>query len=291
MAIRDYLRRSGHFLRRLQQEMGYDDCMGMAAQIAFYMLLSIFPFLLFLLSLISFLPIPNLAPQVLAALDASLPPEAFQLVSGTVQTVLTKHHRDLLGLGLLVALWSGSMGVGAMITTINRAYNIRPRRSMARQKALSIVLTVALSGIMLLSTIIVLLGPRVTHEIFQLLGLAGDSFNVWTRMRLVIVFVLNLLTLAILYYWGPEAHQQFRWIMPGAVTSTILWLGASSLFRLFVRNFGHYDATYGSIAAVIILLVWLWMSGLIFLLGAEINSLMKRVDTHQIDLNKADPPR
>jgi membrane protein len=289
MRITEQIRRFAHFLRRLQQEMGYDDCMGMAAQIAFYMLLSIFPFLLFLLSLISFLPIHDLAPNVMSALADALPAEAFLLVSGTVQTVLTRHRQDLLGIGLLVALWSGSMGVGAMITTINRAYNIRPRRSMAKQKGLAIALTIALSGIMLLSTIIVLFGPRVTHEILQLLGLAGDSFNVWTRLRLVIVFALNLGTLAILYYWGPEAHQQFRWIMPGAVTSTVLWVGASSLFRLFVRNFGHYDATYGSIAAVIILLIWLWISGLIFLLGAEINSLMKRVETHQVDLDEQPP--
>ena len=289
MAILAHFRRFGLFLRRLQQEMGYDDCMGMAAQIAFYLLLSIFPFLLFLLSLISFLPIPDLAPNVLGALADALPPEAFQLVSGTVLTVLTEHHKNLLGIGLLIALWSGSMGIGALITTINRAYNVRPRRSMPKQKALALVMTVALSGIMLISTLIVLFGPRVTHETFQVLGLAGDSYNAWTRMRLAIAFVLDLFTLAMFYYWAPEVHQQFRWILPGAITSTVLWLGASSLFRLFVRNFGHYDATYGSIAAVIILLMWLWISGLIFLLGAEINSLMKRVETHQVDL-AADPP-
>lgn len=277
----EIIKRFGLFLRRLQREMGYDDCMGMAAQIAFYMLLSIFPFLVFLLSLISFLPIPELDRHVMAVLSESLPAEAFQLVATTVQSLLTTRREELLGFGLLVALWSGSMGIGAVITTINRAYNIRPRRSLAEQKLLAIVLTVALSGIMLLSTVIVLFGPHVTHAIFQFLGMAGDSYNAWTHLRLAVVFVLNLLTLALLYYFGPEARQAFRWIMPGAVTSTVLWLGASSLFRLFVRNFGSYDATYGSLAAFIILMVWLWMSGLIFLLGAEINALMKRMDLHE----------
>lgn len=281
MRPREEIKRFGLFLRRLQREMGYDDCMGMAAQIAFYMLLSIFPFLVFLLSLISFLPIPELDRHVMAVLSGSLPTEAYQLVATTVQSLLTTRREEMLGFGLLVALWSGSMGIGAVITTINRAYNIRPRRSLAEQKLLAIVLTIALSGIMLLSTVIVLFGPHATHVIFQFLGLAGDSYNAWTHLRLVVVFGLDLLTLALLYYFGPEARQAFRWILPGAVTSTVLWLGASSLFRLFVRNFGSYDATYGSLAAFMILMVWLWMSGLIFLLGAEINALMKRMDLNE----------
>ena len=281
MRPNEEIRRFGLFLRRLQREMGYDDCMGMAAQIAFYMLLSIFPFLVFLLSLISFLPIPDLDRHVMGVLSESLPVESFQLVADTVQSLLTTRREELLGVGLLVALWSGSMGIGAIITTINRAYNIRPRRSLVEQKLLAIVLTIALSGIMLLSTVIVLVGPHATHVIFRFLGLAGDSYNAWTQLRLAVVFGLNLFTLALLYYFGPEARQAFRWILPGAVTSTVLWLGASSLFRLFVRNFGSYNATYGSLAAFVILMVWLWMSGLIFLLGAEINALMKRMDLHE----------
>jgi membrane protein len=281
MRPNEEIRRFGLFLRRLQREMGYDDCMGMAAQIAFYMLLSIFPFLVFLLSLISFLPIPDLDRHVMGVLSESLPVESFQLVADTVQSLLTTRREELLGVGLLVALWSGSMGIGAIITTINRAYNIRPRRSLVEQKLLAIVLTIALSGIMLLSTVIVLVGPHATHVIFRFLGLAGDSYNAWTHLRLAVVFGLNLFTLALLYYFGPEARQAFRWILPGATTSTVLWLGASSLFRLFVRNFGSYNATYGSLAAFVILMVWLWMSGLIFLLGAEINALMKRMDLHE----------
>ena len=287
MRLSGHIRRLGQFLRRLQREMGYDDCMGMAAQIAFYLLLSIFPFLVFLLSLISFLPLPDLDRTVLDAMADAMPPEAYQLVSNTVESLLTTRHQSLVGFGLLVALWSGSMGVGAMITTINRAYNIRPRRSIVEQKLLAIALTIALSGIMLLSTVIVLFGPRVTLVIFHGLGLAGDSYNAWTSLRLFVVFGLILLTLAILYYHAPEARQAFRWILPGALTSTVLWLGASSLFRLFVRNFGSYNATYGSLTAVVILMIWMWMTGLIFLLGAEINSLMKRMEAGSEERGRA----
>jgi len=268
------------FLRRLQLEIGYDDCMGMAAQIAYYLMLALFPFLLFLLSLISFLP--DLKPDdVLTSISEALPAEAFDLVSGTVHAVLSGREGGILGLGLLAALWSASMGVGALITTINRAYNIHPRRNIAVQKVLAMALTLALSGIVILSTLMVLLGPRLSHQLFQFLGLAGDSQAVWNALRLPVVVLLNLGGFSILYFFAPEAKQRYVWILPGAVTATVLWFGASQLFRLFVREFGSYNVMYGSIAAVIILLVYLWLSGFIFLLGAEINALMRRKDHYE----------
>lgn len=280
MTIRRALKRSCLFLQRLQREIGYDDCMGMAAQIAYYMMLALFPFILFLLSLISHLPMlqPDL---VLSVLSEALPGDTYDLVAGTVRTLLSQRGGGLLGLGLLAALWSGSMGVGALITTINRAYNIHPKRNLLHQKILSIVLTLALSGFVILSTALVLLGPDLSHEFFRLLGLAGDSQSFWLTLRLPLVLLLNLLALSILYHFAPEAKQRYVWVLPGTVTATLLWFGASSLFRLFLRNFGSYNLTYGSIATVIILMVWLWVSGFIFLLGAEVNALMRRVDHYE----------
>ena len=274
------LRRWGLFLRRLQREIGYDDCMGMAAQIAYFMLLSLFPFLLFLLSLLSYLPV--LQPdQVLQSMSETLPPAAYDMVADTVRAVLSQRQGGLLGIGLLAALWSGSMGVGALITTINRAYNIHPRRNIAYQKLLAILLTLVLSAFVIASTVLVLSGPQISHKIFQAIGLAGEGETVWTHLRVPVILLLDLAAFSLLYYVAPEAKQRFVWILPGAVTATVLWFGASSLFRLFVRNFGNYNVTYGSIAAVIILLVWLWLSGFIFLLGAEINALMRRGDYYE----------
>jgi membrane protein len=280
MDIQRTLKRAGLFLRRLQREIGYDDCMGMAAQIAYFMMLALFPALLFLLSLISYLPI--LEPgQVLESLSEALPNQSFEMVEGTVYGVLSGREGGILGFGLLAALWSGSMGVGALITTINRAYNIHPKRNIAVQKVLSIILTLVLSGFVILSTLLVLLGPDISHDLFQWLGLAGDSMNFWSTLRLPLVLLLNTLAISILYYFAPEAKQRYVWILPGTLTATVLWFGASQLFRLFVRNFGSYNVTYGSIAAFIILMIWLWLSGFIFLLGAEINALMRRMDHYE----------
>ncbi len=272
-----FFKRLWLFLIRLQRAIGHDDCMGMAAQIAYYTMLGLFPSLIFLLGLLSTFPLgESLQPVVLAELQSQMPDEAALYVTDTVLNLLPSRNGGLLGIGLLASLWGASMAIGALITTVNRAYNIRPRRNLAIQKLYAIALTLVLSGLWLMSMTIILVGPGLTQQIFEFLGIASETNTFWTSIRLPMAFVLNILALSILYYIAPEAKQKFRWILPGAFTSTLLWMVASSAFRLFLRNFGAYNKTYGSLAAVVILLVWLWMSGFIFLLGAEINSLMKR---------------
>jgi len=279
MEITRRLKRFWLFLIRLQREMGYDDAMGMAAQIAFYTMLGLFPFLIFLLSLVSSFPLgESLKPLMLEALNDQMPKESAEYVAGIVLEQLPQYNQGLLSVGLLASLWGASMAVGALITTINRAYNILPRRNIVTQKILAIILVLLLSGMWLMSMTIILVGPGITQNLFEFMGIASETNTFWTSIRLPMAFLLNLMALSILYYFAPEARQRLLSILPGAFTSTILWMLASSAFRIFLRNFGTYNKTYGSLAAVVILMVWLWISGLIFLLGAEINSLMKRID-------------
>jgi membrane protein len=265
--------------------MGYDDAMGMAAQIAFYAMLGLFPFMIFVLSTISMFPLgDSLRPELLKALENQMPLEAAQYVTNVVIDLLPAQNQGLLSFGLAASLWGASMAIGALITTINRAYNIRPRRNIVHQKILSIILTLALSGLWLMAMTIILMGQEWTQQLFQWMGIASETNTFWTSVRLPMAFLLNLTALSILYYVAPEAKQKYRWILPGALTSTILWFGASSAFRYFLSNFGQYNKTYGSLAALVILMIWLWISGLLFLLGAEINALMKRME-------EDDPPK
>jgi membrane protein len=285
MTISRRVKRSWLFLIRLQREMGYDDAMGMAAQIAFYAMLGLFPFMIFVLSTISMFPLgDSLRPELLKALENQMPLEAAQYVTNVVIDLLPAQNQGLLSFGLAASLWGASMAIGALITTINRAYNIRPRRNIVHQKILAIILTLALSGLWLMAMTIILMGQEWTQQLFQWMGIASETNTFWTSVRLPMAFLLNLTALSILYYVAPEAKQKYRWILPGALTSTILWFGASSAFRYFLSNFGQYNKTYGSLAALVILMIWLWISGLLFLLGAEINSLMKRME-------EDDPPK
>jgi membrane protein len=251
----------------------------MAAQIAFYNVLGLFPLMIFMLNIIALFPLGRaLQPSLLEELGTQMPAEAASYVVDAILGLLPEGNQGLFGLGLAVSLWSASMAMGALITTINRAYNIRPRRNLIHQKFLSIWLTLLLAFMWLIAFVTVLVGPRVTQSVFELMGLASETNRFWTTVRLPMAFVLTLTSLSILYYIAPEAKQRFRWILPGAITAAVLWMGASSGFRVFLRNFNNYDVTYGSIAGLIILMVWFWLSGVVFLLGAEINSLMKRLD-------------
>ncbi len=267
------------FLERLRREIAYDDCMGMAAQIAYYMMLSVIPFLIFVLSIMSRLAMGEaLEPLLLETLREQMPPEAANYITDIVLRVLPTRSSETTLVSFAVALWGSSMAVGALITTINRAYNLRPRRNIVIQKVLALVLVLALSGILLLAMFILVVGPQVTQQSLQALGLSGDAGSSWTALRLPLAALLAFIALAILYFYAPEARQRFVHILPGSITATVLWLTASSAFRLFVSNFGNYNATYGSLAAVVIMLAYFWLTGFIFLLGAEINALMKRVE-------------
>ena len=276
------LKRAWLFLVRLQREIAYDDCMGMAAQIAFYNLLGLFPLMIFLLNIIGLFPLGRaLQPALLKELGNQMPTEAANFVVDSVLGLLSAGFPGLFGVGLALSLWSASTAMGALITTINRAYNIRPRRNLLKQKVLSIWLTLLLAVMWLLAFVIVLVGPRVTQSVFELLGIASATNKFSTSVRLPLAAILTLVSLSILYYLAPEAKQRFRWILPGAFTATALWMGASSGFRVFLRNFSNYDVTYGSLAGLIVLMIWFWLSGLVFLLGAEVNALMKRIDQEQ----------
>ena len=280
--VRENVKRAVFYLERLRREIAYDDCMGMAAQIAYYMLMSLIPFLIFLLSLMSHLSFgESLAPLLLQTMREHMPLEAADFVFDIVARVLPTRSSETTLISFFMTLWGSSMAVGALITTINRAYNLRPRRNILKQKLLSIGLVLLLSAILLLAMVIMLFGPQVTQSMFRLLRLATESSTFWASVRLPLASLLVLMTMVVLYYWAPEARQRLVHILPGSVVATILWLGATSAFRLFVRNFGSYNATYGSLAAVVILLAYFWLTGFIYLLGAEINALMKRVEIEE----------
>jgi membrane protein len=279
---RRHWKRALTFLERLRREIAYDDCMGMAAQIAYYMLMSLIPFLIFVLSLMSQFSFGEaMEPVLLETLREQMPLEAANFVVDTVLRVLPTRSSETTLISFLVALWGSSLAVGALITTINRAYNLRPRRNMVTQKLLSIALVLLLSAILLLAMVIMLTGPKVTQDLFQFLRLASESTTFWTTIRLPVAALLVLSTMMVLYYYAPEARQRLLHVLPGSVVATVFWIVTTSAFRLFVRNFSNYNATYGSLAAVVILLAYFWITGFIFLVGAEINALMKRVELEE----------
>ena len=267
----------GEVARRLVKEVKEDDCAGQAAQLAYYFLFSLFPLMLFLVTLIGYLPIPDLFDRMMEAASRVLPPEAMSLVRDTIETVTTRRRGGLLSFGVLLALWSASAGVRAIMSSLNRAYGVEESRPWWKYYGVSLLATVGFSLLAVVAFALLVFGPQIGHALAAYAGL-GEAFDAaWAWIRWPTALVLLALVLAGVYYVAPDVEQDFRWLTPGSVLAVVGWVLASIGFSLYVRNFASYDATYGSLGAVIVLLTWLYLTGFFLLIGGEINALVEHL--------------
>jgi membrane protein len=259
-------------IKRTAIEVYEDDCLGLAAQLAYYFILALFPALLFLLALASFFPIDQVTDEVMRGLANVAPPDVVQLITGQMQRIAESDHGGLLTLGILGALWSSSSALAGLIGALNTAYDIKENRPWWKVRLLAMGLTIALALFLLLSSTLVIAGPEIAGKLANIFGL-GAAFT-WTWNILQWPFALGLVisALALVYYYGPDAEQDWVWITPGAMLATLLWLGISLGFRAYLQYAADYNATYGTIGGVIVLLLWLYFSGFAILVGAEMNA-------------------
>jgi membrane protein len=264
--------RAPELARRVFAELQDDDCLGRAAQLAYYFLFAVFPFFLFLTTLMGYLPIPNLLDRLLDMLAQMLPGEALQLVQDNVRTLVMDQRGGLLSFGILAALWTSSSALTAIMDSLNRAYDVDEGRPFWKVRGLAILLTIGLSAIIVGAIVLLTFGPQIGGWIADLAGL-GRAFELtWNILRWPVIVGFMILAMAFLYYMAPDVEQQWQWITPGSVCAVIGWLLASLGFAFYVNRFGSYNATYGSIGAVIVLLTWMYVSGLFVLIGGEINA-------------------
>ena len=258
--------------RRVIAEIQEDDCLGRAAQLAYYFLFALFPFFLFLTTLLGYLPIPNLLDRLMDMLGQMLPGEALQLVQENLHELVSGERGGLLSFGLLAALWTSSSAVTAIMDGLNRAYDVEEGRPFWKVRGLAILLTVGLSVFMIVSLVLLTFGPQIGGWIADQVGL-GRVFQIaWNVLRWPLIVGLLIVALALIYYLAPDVEQSWQWITPGAVVAILGWLLASLGFAFYVNRFGSYNATYGSIGAVIVLLTWMYVTGLYVLIGGEINA-------------------
>jgi membrane protein len=249
-----------------------DDCFGRAAQLAYYFLFALFPFFLFLTTLLGYLPIPNLLDRLLGMLAPMLPGDALQLVQDNLRQLVTSQRGGLLSFGILAALWTSSSALTAIMDSLNRAYDVKEGRPYWKVRGLAIVLTVGLSVFIVGALLLLTFGPQLGGWIADQVDL-GRMFEVtWNILRWPVIVGLLIIAMALIYYVGPDVEQKWQWITPGSACAVLFWLLASLGFSFSVNRFGSYNATYGSIGAVIVLLTWMYLSGLFVLLGAEINA-------------------
>jgi membrane protein len=258
--------------RQVMHEIQDDDCLGRAAQLAYYFLFALFPFFLFLTTLLGYLPIPDLLDRIMAGLAQLLPGDALRLVQDNLHQLVTGERGGLLSFGILAALWTSSSALTAIIDSLNRAYDVEEGRPFWKVRLIAIGLTVGLSAFIIVAFVLLTFGPQLGGWLANLVGL-GRVFELsWNVLRWPVIVGLLILAMALLYYFAPDVEQEWKWITPGSACAVIGWLLASLGFAVYVNNFGSYNATYGSIGAVIVLLTWMYVTGLFVLIGGEINA-------------------
>jgi len=265
--------------KRTVKETVTDNCLGMAAQLAYYFFLSLFPALLIIVALTSFFP-SNLLDSILAWFEAFTPPEMLEIVRGQIRQISGSGHAGLLTFGILGALWSSSSAMTAIVDTLNRAYGITEARPWWKIQLLAIFLTVVMSVFVLVSFTLVVSGPEIAETLAARAGLGPVFAWTWKIVQWPVVFLLISLGFGLVYYLAPDAEQLWPWIVPGSRFATMLWLLISIGFRFYVTHFGQFNKMYGTIGAAIVILLWFYLSGLVLLVGAELNSELEHASPY-----------
>jgi membrane protein len=258
--------------KRVWGEVQEDNSLGYAAQLAYYFLFALFPFMIFLMTLVGYLPIPNLMEEIMGMLGRILPENALGLVRDNVHEVVSKQRGGLLSFGILLTLWSASSAVTAVTDAFNRAYEVREGRPFWKVRLIAIALTIGMALFITVSMVLLIFGPQIGMWVANQFGL-GRVFEIgWNILRWPVIVILIIVATATLYYFAPDVEQEWRWLTPGSCIAVILIILTSLGFSYYVNNFGSYSKTYGSIGTVIVLMTWLYLCGFFLLLGVEINS-------------------
>jgi membrane protein len=259
---------------RVYRKAYQDHAFGRAAELAYFFLLALFPFLIFLLNAFSFMS--GLQDALLEWLAKLMPPEAMQLIANWVGNVVSGSSGGLLSFGLLGALWASSKGMQAVIFALNTAYDVEEERSYGMTKLIAPGLTILLSLLIVSGQVLIMFGDWLAIWLTSLLGL-GDRFAVLGRY---IDYLIGLLLLTVgvglIYHFAPNRKQKWRLITPGAVFAVSASIIVSIIFSYYLRVAPKHNAVYGSLGAVIVLLLWLYLWGLALFIGGEINSVLER---------------
>jgi membrane protein len=269
------------FGKKLGKEFKNDRATGLAAEQAYYYMLSIFPLLILLISIVPYL---SLDPQkALTYLQTVMPADSYSVIEDNVVNIITKPNGGLLTFGIIGTLWSASNGMQAFIRAMNDAFDVKETRSFIKSRLISIGLTLGLIVAVIIAMILPVFGKVIMNFAENFIDIPNGMQVLITVLRWVIAFAIMVSILAILYKVAPNKHYPFKQVIPGALAATVMWLLISLGLSYYVSNFGNYSATYGSLGGVIVMMLWFFLTGLALVIGGEISAIYHRHKTKKPD--------
>jgi len=259
---------SKEFLKSLFKKMSEDEISVLSAQLAYYLILSIFPFLIFVICIITYTPITS--DIALKELSAVLPSYANIMVD-IISQVVSARSVKLLIAAMLSTIWASSNGIGALIRGMNRAYGCEETRSFIKVKVITLAFTGIVSFIFVISLVTLVFGEVITDWLFSWLGISELSKMLWDIVRYVVLISAMIITFAVIYRYIPNAKLPIKAILPGTIFSTVGWTVLASAFSYYVSLVGNFTRMYGGIGGIIALLIWIYWNGMLILIGGELN--------------------
>jgi membrane protein len=259
-------------LTRTVKEAMADNVFGMSAQLAYYFFFALFPALLLLIAMAAYLPEQTLIDQVFKSMGGFAPPAALTIITEQIKKITDAKPGGLLTFGVAAAIWSCSSAMSAIINTLNAAYDIEEGRPWWKVQLTAILLTLGVALFIIISFALVIVGPTLATNVAIWMHLGAVFEWTWKILQWPVVFALVSVGMALVYYYAPDAEQDWVWLTPGSIFATTLWLIASLAFKYYVVNITDYAATYGAIGGVMVLMLWFYISGTVILLGAEMNA-------------------
>lgn len=263
----------GSIVRRTWKEILEDDVFGRAAQLAYYFFLALFPFLIFVIAGLSIFGTADRGRELLFRFFAEvLPPPGVHLIARTFNEIIHSSGPLKMSFGIVASLWSASMGMSAVMDTLNAAFDMKETRSLFKQYAVAMGLTIGIALLLVSALVIVVLGDTIINALS-----AGNIIAIlWKVAQWPLAFALILSAFAITYYFAPNrTERRWHWITPGALAGVILWVAVSIGLRIYLHFYNSYSVGYGSLGAVIVLLLWFYLSGIAVLSGAVLNAVLE----------------
>lgn len=263
---------SGYF-KDLLKHIQRADITGLAAQLAYFFLLSLFPLLIFIVTLLPYLNLDE--AQVFRFIENYAPAEVYILIEGTLSDILLNRNGGLLSIGIIGTIWSASNGMNAIVKSLNRSYEIEETRPFFIVRGLSVVFTLLMIVLFIIALILPVFGQQIGSILFSYFGFEESFIKLWNNLRWTITPLIMFVVLVALYWIVPNQKLFLKSVLPGAAFAAIGWISVSLGFSYYVTNFGNYSSTYGSIGGIIVLMLWLYITGIILLVGGQINAVMQ----------------